>query len=421
MKGKFVLLNDLMDVTPHFEPQASRLADSVLLRMANADAPTGRRGARRFSRMYVRNIDSAIAAARAMNVEVDSAALVRRMMEMQINPRKLEFALKEGALAAISVGRGDGGTIIVQSASVPQPPDTPPAQRVSPYDPKAPEIIPQVVFAAEHYNRIIRMLQKGEKVRLEMDLQVAVTKADSGFNIIAEIPGTDLKDEVVMLGAHFDTWHAGTGATDDNTGTAACMEAMRILQTLSQKYGMKPRRTIRIGLWGAEEQGLIGSREYVSKTFAKRGGDQTAGLFGGGEGGELKKTPEYEKLSVYLNHDNGTGRIRGIYLQGNEAARSIFRNWFTSFGDPLAQTITVLNTGGTDHQSFDGVGLPGFQFIQDAVEYESRTHHYNMDVYERVQEGDMKQAATILAFFAYNAAMREARFPRKPMPAPAPR
>jgi carboxypeptidase Q len=415
LKGKYVLLNDLQDVRAHFDAQANRLADSVLLRMANADAQSSRRGRRSpFQRMNAQNIDSVIAAARQMNVEIDSAAMVRRFQEMQLNPRKLEFAQKEGAIAAIAAGRGDGGTMIVAAATVPQPPDTPRDQRLSPYDAKAPEFIPQVVFAAEHYNRIVRMLQKGEKVKLEMELEVATTKADSGFNIIGEIPGTDLKDEVVMLGAHFDTWHAGTGATDDNTGTAACMEAVRILQVMAKQYDMKPRRTIRVGLWGAEEEGLIGSREYVSEVFAKRAGEAGTGTTGGGGGGELTKMPGYENLSVYFNHDNGTGRIRGVYMQGNEATRPIFRSWLTAYGDPAAQTLTIQNTGGTDHQSFDGVGLPGFQFIQDPIEYDSRTHHYNMDVYERIQAADMKQAATIMAMFVYNAAMREAKFPRKP-------
>jgi carboxypeptidase Q len=246
-------------------------------------------------------------------------------------------------------------------------------------------------------------------------LDVATTKADSGFNIIGEIPGTDLKDEVVMIGGHFDSWHAGTGATDDATGSTACMEAMRILQKMVKENVFKPRRTIRIGLWGGEEQGLLGSRGYVAAHYGKResadGG--MAAMFGGG-GGTLKTLPDYEKFSVYFNHDNGSGRLRGIYLQGNDAARPIFRSWFRMYDDPTAQTITIQNTGGTDHQSFDGIGLPGFQFIQDPLDYDTRTHHYNTDVYERVQPEDMKQAATIIATFAAQAANRDAKFPRKP-------
>ena len=416
LKGKYVLLSPPVELKPHFEPQGLRLADSVLLKMANADFQPGRRGGRRgFGR--VPTLDSMFVVMRQFAPDVDSATVIQRWQEMQVNPRKLEFAQKEGAVAAITEGRGDGGTLLVQSATVPQSPDIPFNQRVSPYDPKAPEIIPQVVFATEHYNRIVRMLRMGEKVKLDMNLEVATTKADSGFNIIGEIPGTDLKDEIVMIGAHFDSWHSGTGATDNGTGSAACMEAMRILETVMKSSGLKPRRTIRIGLWGSEEEGLIGSREYVSAVFGKREADPGGGFPGGGGGGELKTTPEYDKLSVYFNHDNGSGRVRGIYLQGNEAARPVFRSWLTAYGDPTAQTITIQNTGGTDHQSFDGIGLPGFQFIQDPLEYDSRTHHYNMDVYDRAQEPDMKQAATIIAVFAYTAANRDGKFPRKPLPA----
>jgi carboxypeptidase Q len=405
LKGKFVLISTPVELKPHFEPLGLRLADSALLKLANADLASGRRGNRRGLFARVPTLDSMFTLMRALVPDVDSAAVIARWQETQVNPFKLEFVQKEGALAAITEGRGDGGSLIVQSATVPQSPDIPFNQRVTAYDPKAPQIVPQVVFASEHYNRIVRMIKLGEKVKLAMNLEVATTKADSGFDIIGEIPGSDLKDEIVMIGAHFDSWHSGTGATDNGTGSAACMEAMRILETVMKSSGLKPRRTIRIGLWGSEEEGLIGSREYVSAVFGKREGDA---------GGELKTAPEYEKLSVYLNHDNGSGRIRGIYLQGNEAARPIFRSWFTAYGDPAAQTITIENTGGTDHQSFDGIGLPGFQFIQDPLEYDGRTHHYNMDVFDRVQAPDMKQAATIIAAFAYAAANRDAKFPRKP-------
>ena len=276
LKGKFVLLSDVADVRPHFTPQATRLADSVLLRMANADGQSGRRGGRRFprlDRMTPQSIDSALVAIAQASPEVDTAAIRERFTDMQLSPRKLLFAQEEGAIAAITPGRGDGGTMIVQSATVPQPQDTPRNQRISAYDPKAGTFIPQITFASEHYNRIIRMLKQGEKVTLEMELQVETTRPDSCFNIIAEIPGTDLKDEIVMLGGHFDTWHAGTGATDNNSGVAACMEAARVLTVLAEKHGLKTRRTIRIGFWGAEEQGLFGSREYVGDVFARREGD----------------------------------------------------------------------------------------------------------------------------------------------------
>ena len=201
-----------------------------------------------------------------------------------------------------------------------------------------------------------------------------------------------------MLGGHFDSWHAGTGATDNASGCAIALEAVRILKAI----GVTPRRTIRIALWDAEEQGLIGSRNYVEKHFGNR---RTM---------ELK--PDHEKFSVYFNYDNGTGKIRGIYLQGNDAARPIFESWLKPFHDLGATTVTLRNTGGTDHQSFDAVGLPGFQFIQDKIEYSTRTHHTNMDVYDHTVKGDLMQSAVIMASFVYNAAMRDDRIPRKALP-----
>ena len=323
--------------------------------------------------------------------------------------------------------------MFVQSATLAYPEGVARDQQKSVRDKDAPPIIPQVVVAVEHYNRLIRMIQRGAPVQLEFNVSAKYHDQDlMSHNVIAEIPGTDLKDEIVMLGAHFDSWHSGTGATDNAAGSAVCMEALRILQSL----GLKPRRTIRIGLWSGEEQGLLGSRAYVSQHFAKRLGPEPR--FGGGGGGAAGANPEpqappqfevkaeHEKFAGYFNLDNGTGKIRGIYLQGNEEVRPIFRAWFapfkdivgTSKGNSLA-TISISNTGGTDHQSFDGVGLPGFQFIQDQIEYDTRTHHSNMDVYDRIQEEDMKQAATIMAAFVYNTAMRDKKLPRKAMPGQA--
>jgi carboxypeptidase Q len=240
----------------------------------------------------------------------------------------------------------------------------------------------------------VRILQKGEKVKLAINLDVEMSqKDDSSYNVIAEIPGTDLKDEVVMIGAHLDSWHGGTGATDNGTGSTACIEAVRILKAI----GAQPRRTIRVALWSGEEQGLLGSRAYVKQHFGVKD--------------TLK--PEAEKFAAYFNNDNGTGKVRGIYMQGNEALRPVFRSWLAPFKDLGATTVTSSNTGGTDHQAFDGVGLPGFQFIQDPIEYGTRTWHSTMDVWDRAQDEDMKQAATLMAAFAYNAAMREEKFPRK--------
>ena len=259
----------------------------------------------------------------------------------------------------------------------------------------------QVTLAVEHYNRMLRILAKGVPVRVELDVRVKFhdETAPNGFNIIAEIPGTDpkLKDEIVLLGAHFDSWHAGTGATDNATGSAAMMEALRILKTL----GVQPRRTIRIGLWGGEEQGLLGSRDYVKKHIA--------------DGATL--LPEHAKHSAYFNIDNGTGRIRGVWLQQNFGVQPIFQQWITPLGDLGVTTLGPRSVASTDHSSFDAAGIPGFQFMQERLEYNSRTHHSNMDVVDRVQRDDMMQMATVVAWFAYNAAMRDERLPRKAMPA----
>jgi Zn-dependent M28 family amino/carboxypeptidase len=266
-------------------------------------------------------------------------------------------------------------------------------------------MVPTVVVAAEHYGRVARTLARGVPVTLELDVRNTWHDADrSSFNILAELPGTDarLKDEVVMLGAHFDSWHAGTGATDNAAGSAIMMEALRILQAARVPL----RRTVRLALWTGEEQGLLGSRAYVKRHF----GDRET----------MQLTPTHARLSSYFNVDNGTGKIRGIYAQGNAAAAPIFRQWLAPFAGDGARTVTLANTGGTDHLAFDAVGLPGFQFIQDELEYDSRTHHSNMDVFERVQADDMRHNAIVVATFVMQAANRDERLPRKPLPAPLP-
>jgi carboxypeptidase Q len=239
-------------------------------------------------------------------------------------------------------------------------------------------------------------------VKLELTLETAFTPAAPGFNVIGEIPGTDLKDEVVMIGAHLDSWHSGTGTTDNGAGSAVMMEAMRLIKSL----GVQPRRTIRIGLWGGEEQGLLGSRNYVKRTFGER-------LDRSYPYDSLKLTPAAQKFSVYFNMDNGTGKYRGVYLQGNEAARPVMRAWLKPFEKLGAQTLTIRNTSGTDHLSFDAVGLPGFQFIQDPIEYGTRTHHTSMDLFDKAVEPDLKHNAVMTAAFAWMAANRDELFPRK--------
>jgi carboxypeptidase Q len=395
LKGAIVLTGKMREVKARFEPMGTRRNEKDLLTLADAPEPRSAAGGRRFT-------------------PEQRAALTFAC-------RKYQFFHDEGAAVLVDASRlGDGGTIFVQSATVPQPcvenPFGPNAPRqIQAYDKTAPKIIPQLVLAVEHYNRIARMIEAGEKVKMTVDLAVEWQDADlMGYNTIAEIPGSDLKDEVVMLGGHMDSWHAGTGATDDGAGVAVAMEAVRILQALN----LKPRRTIRVALWTGEEQGLLGSKAYVAEHFGKiempaaaPGAPATPAA--SPAPGVLVTKPEYEKFSSYFNLDNGTGRIRGVYLQGNESVRTLFRQWLMPFRDMGAATLSVSNTGGTDHLSFDAIGLPGFQFIQDEIEYDSRTHHSNQDVFDRIQADDMRQAATIMAAFIYNAATRDEKLPRK--------
>ena len=245
-----------------------------------------------------------------------------------------------------------------------------------------------------------RLLEHDVPVKLAFNIQTKFDMSQTeSFNVIAEIPGATKPNELVMLGGHFDSWHMGTGATDNGAGATVAMEAMRLLKSTN----LKMDRTVRMALWGGEEEGLLGSAAYVKDHFA--------------DPATMKTTPEHANFAGYFNIDNGTGRVRGIYLQGNEMVRPIFEQWFAAIKDLTEGVITIRNTGGTDHQSFDAVGLPGFQFIQDPIDYETRTHHTNMDTYERVQQPDMEQMAIVEAFFAYEAATRPDKLPRKDMPA----
>lgn len=406
LKGKIVLASPIRDVKAWLEAPGSRLTEKDLLRLANAQDPAKDRNGGPMAMM-----------ANPRMQEFINAAI--------FDAKKMKFFLDEGAALILSPSRsGDGGTIFLENAAIPKEvkPGSPMEVitdlfmgKVNPWDKDAPANLPQVTIAIEHCNRLIRMLQAGEKLQAKINLDVQFHGDDlNAYNTIAEIPGTDKKDEIVMVGAHMDSWHSGTGATDNGAGCAAAMEAVRILKALN----LQPRRTIRIGLWSGEEQGLFGSRAYVKQHFGTRGDDgspqaEMAAMMGGGPNAKINAKPDYEKFSAYFNLDNGTGKIRGVYLQGNEAVRPIFRDWLMPFADLGATTLTISNTGGTDHLSFDGIGLPGFQFIQDPVEYDTRTHHSNMDVFDRIQADDMKQSATIMAAFLYNAAMRDEKLPRK--------
>lgn len=356
LAGKVVMLPTTIEAKTTFEADARRFSDEQLEEMTSrrVSGVTGDFTARRISEY-------------------------RRLA----NLRRAAYAMfkEEGVKMVLNTHRGGGqGTFFTSNG----------ARRTK--DP-----LPEVEMAPEHYNRMVRLAMKGEKVTIEADTKTRFHETDlQGYNVVAEIPGSDpkLKDEVVMLGAHLDSWFAGTGATDNAAGSAAMMEAIRILK----QSGVKLRRTVRIALWSGEEQGLFGSRNYVKNTFMD--GD--------------KPNKNHEKFSAYFNMDNGTGAIRGIYLQNNEAVRPLFEEWFKPFHEFDAKTITSRNTGGTDHLAFDGVGLPGFQFIQDPIDYRTRTHHTNMDLFERLQAADLRKNAVIIASMVMQTANMDKKMPRKP-------
>ena len=338
--------------------------------------------------------------------EDDGGKRVKRYLERQALTRaRNRFMADEGVLATMSISSRDNGIVGTGGGG----------------SRKAGESagVPEFAMIAEHYNQVMRALAQGETVRLRVQADSRFTTDDDrdGYNTIAELPGRGpLANEVVMLGAHMDSWHTATGASDNGAGVAVMMEAMRILKAV----GAQPRRTIRVALWSGEEQGLIGSADYVERTFAAYplpSDPEQAKLpsFFRSDRGALQRKPAYDRFSAYFNLDNGSGKIRGIYAQENLAAMPIFDAWLKPFADVGATTVTSRNTGSTDHISFDRVGLPGFQFVQDGLDYFSNVHHTNLDTYDHAQAEDLKQAAAIVASVVYNAAMRDAKLPRKPL------
>ncbi len=366
VRGKIVLIAPAStEMKPGFKPDARRLSDEELDKL-KGDPRMEEAG------------DNPAAQSREQY-----RALAR------LRQRADSFLLVQGAAAVIVGSRSNGnmGTIFTSNGAS--------------YAWTAKPVLPGLEMSTEDVNRLTRLLQAGKPVRLEMDIRNTFLASDStAYNVIAEIPGTDreIGDEVVMLGAHIDSWHGATGATDNAAGVAVMMEAVRILKAL----GVQPRRTIRIALWSGEEQGILGSRAYVKNHF--------------GDAATMKLKPEHGRVSAYYNMDNGAGKIRGIYLQGNDELRPVFEAWMAPFRDLGASTVTIRNTGSTDHIPFDAIGIPGFQFIQDPLDYGTRTHHTNMDTYDRVVKADLMQASVIVASFVYNTAMRDELLPRKPLP-----
>ena len=371
LKNKVVLLYRTDTLKQSFAADAKRFTDEELEKRAAAPMPQPRQQS-----------------------DGSDTAQQRRMREFQrrqgssvVNKLK-ELANSEGAIAILSMStRGHDGTLFVQGGGA--------------YTTGAPDNFLDIMITMEDYLSMCRLAKAGIPVKMELDVKTTFNEKDTqGYNVIAEIKGTDplLKDELVMLGGHLDSWQAATGATDNAAGCAVMMEVVRIFKSLN----IQPRRTIRIALWGGEEQGLLGSEGYVKNHFA--------------DPATMVLKPEHAKFSSYFNIDNGTGKVRGIYLQGNEKVKDIFAQWLTPFHDMGAKTVTLSNTGGTDHGSFDAVGLPGFQFIQDPIEYDTRTHHTNMDSYDHLIAEDLQQISVVVASFVYNAAMRDEKLPRKELP-----
>lgn len=366
LAGKIVIFDTKNTLKRSEKPDLERYTDAQLADMANAK-PAARGERRAFDPNSPQF--AAMRKARAARAAIS------------------QFLVDEKVGLILAQGRGtDGTTFTTNGAS---------------YADTAKAVAPELETSGEDFLRILRLVKAGQKLEMEADIKTQFITDDlQGYNVIAEIPGTDkkLKDQVVMIGGHLDSWHSATGATDNAAGSAVMMEAMRILKAI----GLKPKRTLRIALWSSEEQGLFGSRGYVASHF--------------GDPKTMELKPEQAKLDAYYNLDNGTGKIRGIYLQGDSAAGPIFQTWLNPFKDLGAGTVTIGNTGGTDHLSFDAVGLPGFQFIQDPMDYGTRTHHSNQDTYDRLNEDDLKQAATIVASFVYNTSERKDMIPRKDLP-----
>ena len=404
MKGKCTRVK--IDDKKDFEKYHGKLAGLIALLGPDPEVKTVAQP------MFERLSDKELADVGQYQLPNEKAELrVREYRKRIVFQKELnKFLAEEKVLAVVDHGIGSfgGGTVFVQGGL---------------WKTGETSTVPAVTVALEQWDRIARLLE--HKKDVELELNVANTFYDDDamqYNTIAEIPGSDKKDELVMVGAHLDSWHSGTGATDNGAGSVVMMEAMRILKAV----GVKPRRTIRIGLWTGEEQGLLGSQFYVQQHFGSRPPMDTPDMKGmptlrRREAGPVTVKPEQAKVSVYLNVDNGSGKLRGVYLQENAAVGPIFEAWMEPFKDLGMTTLTMRNTGGTDHLSFDAVGIPGFQFIQDPLDYDTRTHHSNMDVYDRLQADDLKQAAVIVATFVYNAAMRDGTFPRKPIEGPLPK
>ncbi len=398
LKGKIVLLGPMRPTPDVTEPLFHRYSEAELKEMENSEQLAEPRPS-------------------AAPAQTREQRLAQRRLLTQLRQDFLKTAAQEGVLAIITPSRDSedgGGTGIIfddNGADLAQA-----AQK-----PENAVKIPNAVMMIEHYNRLARMVTAHVPVTVEVNIETKFTgDHEHGFDTVAEIPGTDpkLKDEVVMVGGHLDSWISGTGATDNGAGSVMAMEAMRILKALN----VQPRRTIRVALWSGEEEGLFGSQGYVKQHFGTFGAPNPADPAGTpsylAHHGALTTTKEWETLDAYYNLDNGTGKVRGVYTQENYAVGPIFKQWIAPLADLGVTTVSYRDTGGTDHLSYDAVGLPGFQFIQDPMDYETRTHHSDMDTVDRLHAFDLEQGAVLEAIFLYNTSQRDAMMPRKPFPHP---
>jgi carboxypeptidase Q len=407
-----VVINDEADLAKY----KGKLGGKIVLLGAMREVPSTDKA---FFERYDEKTLKELEAYPLENGNADMQARIERYMKrLALNRKILPFLTEEkpaGIIVPSRDGKNGGGTGIIFD-------DNGAALGRTPYKRDTAVPFPVVVTQIESYGRVFRLLKQHVPVTIEMNVETKFTgDHEHGFNTIAEIPGTDpkLKDEIVMVGGHLDSWISGTGATDNGAGSVVALEVMRILTALKAQ----PRRTIRIALWSGEEEGLFGSKGYANQHFGSyplsTAPDQmNMPEFLRKPAGPIAVKPEQKMVSAYFNIDNGTGKVRGIYTQNNGAVYNIFKQWMEPLADLGVTAITNQDTGGTDHLSFDAVGVPGFQFIQDDADYETRTHHSNMDTYEHLVPADLKQIATVEAIFVYNAAMRDKMIPRKPFPHP---
>jgi carboxypeptidase Q len=382
LKGKIVMITAKREVASDTDPFFTRYTDKELSEIGVAPKPVAKLSEVKElkfpddpveERRFVQSLPGWVR---------DQLAEERR----KITANRVKFWRDQGVLAVLNtIDQGHDGLVVAQAAG--------------PYNANDPLAPPSFVVTHEQYNRMLRLMDKNISVKVRLNLQADTSPGNvDSYNLTGEIPGGAKKDELIMLGAHFDSWHSGTGATDNAAGSAVMIEVMRILKTLNLKLD----RTVRIALWSGEEQGLLGSKAYVKEHF--------------GDPATMKLTDEHAKLSGYFNIDNGSGKVRGVYLQDNDAMRPIFEQWLAPFRDQGVSTISIRNTGGTDHLSFDAVGLPGFQFIQDELDYETVTHHTNIDTVDHIQATDLMQIAAVVASVVYDAANRTEMLPRKALP-----